>query len=98
MTQGWTLLRKKGIMVYSTCSLTIKQNEENVAWFLQQHPEAELETIPLVSHLGIPLAEIKRTHHDQHIQTLMDKYCVRFDPLISRTSGFFLARFRKMAD
>ncbi|CAO3591646.1 unnamed protein product [Absidia cylindrospora] len=95
MEQGWSLLRKDGYMVYSTCSLTIKQNEENVAWFLKQHPEAHLEKVPLVDNLGIELADIKRaTDHDE-IQTLMEKYCIRFDPLISRTSGFFLARFRK---
>ncbi|KAI8078737.1 uncharacterized protein BX664DRAFT_38011 [Halteromyces radiatus] len=94
MERGWSLLSKGGYMVYSTCSLTIKQNEENVAWFIKQHPEAILEEIPLVSDLDIPLAPIKQINDDK--QQLLEKYCVRFDPLISRTSGFFLARFKKM--
>ncbi|ORX57001.1 S-adenosyl-L-methionine-dependent methyltransferase [Hesseltinella vesiculosa] len=97
MKQGWAMLRTGGIMVYSTCSLTIKQNEENVAWFLTEHPEAHLEPVPLSSQLGIRLAEIKKVQTTGAIQDLMNQHCVRFDPLLSNTSGFFLAKFTKSA-
>lgn len=32
-------------MVYSTCSLSVKQNEEIVGAFLKEQPRAVLETI-----------------------------------------------------
>ncbi|KAI8384614.1 S-adenosyl-L-methionine-dependent methyltransferase [Radiomyces spectabilis] len=95
MKQGWSMLKENGIMVYSTCSLTIKQNEENVAWFLSQHKNAVLETIPCVESLDIRLAAIKHVTQEADIQDRINKHCVRFDPFISKTSGFFVARFRK---
>lgn len=99
MKQGWAMLKQEGIMVYSTCSLTIEQNENNVAWFLSQHSDAELEPLPNLHSLEIKLASIKcislEPKPDKSIQDAIHKYCMRFDPLTSRTSGFFLARFRK---
>ncbi|CAO3637176.1 unnamed protein product [Cunninghamella echinulata] len=96
MDQGWSLLKKNGCMVYSTCSLTIKQNEENVAWFLEKHKDAILEPIPIIKHIDIRLAKIKHSTNNKDIQDRMNKYCIRFDPLISNTSGFFLAKFKKL--
>lgn len=31
-----------GCLVYSTCTLTAEENEENVCWFLSRHPDFEL--------------------------------------------------------
>ncbi|KAI8064427.1 S-adenosyl-L-methionine-dependent methyltransferase [Gongronella butleri] len=77
MAQGWEMLCDDGIMVYSTCSLTIKQNEENVAWFLQAYPDARLEPVPLASELGIQLAKIKHVDAPDNVQKDMDDHCVR---------------------
>ncbi|KAI9307821.1 S-adenosyl-L-methionine-dependent methyltransferase [Cunninghamella echinulata] len=95
MDRGWSLLKKNGYMVYSTCSLTIKQNEENVAWFLEKHKDAILEPIPIINHIDVRLAKIKYSTNNKNIQDRMNKFCIRFDPLISNTSGFFLAKFKK---
>jgi 16S rRNA (cytosine967-C5)-methyltransferase len=35
-------LKKGGRMVYSTCSVTREENEENVKWFLSEHPDFRL--------------------------------------------------------
>ncbi len=35
-------VKKDGILVYSTCTIHRKENEENVAWFLENHKEFEL--------------------------------------------------------
>ncbi len=32
---------KKGIIVYSTCSITYEENERNIKWFLKEFPEFE---------------------------------------------------------
>ena len=28
-----------GVLLYSTCTISASENEENVAWFLQEHPD-----------------------------------------------------------
>lgn len=91
MKQGWKMLRQGGTMVYSTCSLSIRQNEENVAWFLNEFKEAQLTYIP---DFNISKATIKQ-QSDVERQSVIEKYCLRFDPIQSRTSGFFVARFIK---
>lgn len=41
------LVRPGGRMVYSTCTFNPAENEENVAWFLREHPEWEAEAFRL---------------------------------------------------
>ena len=38
----WCYVRKGGVMVYSTCTINPGENQENVAWFLETHPDFEL--------------------------------------------------------
>jgi len=37
----WPLLKPNGLLVYTTCSALKQENEQQIASFLQQHPEAE---------------------------------------------------------
>jgi len=37
----WPLLKSNGLLVYTTCSALKQENEQQIADFLQQHPEAE---------------------------------------------------------
>lgn len=105
MVSGWLLLADDGILVYSTCSLSVRQNEENVAWFLNQHgSEVELEPIPNIHDNGIKAAPIKQgwtlpsmtEETKRGLHAAIERCCVRFDPVTSATSGFFVARFRKV--
>ncbi|RXH75005.1 hypothetical protein DVH24_029726 [Malus domestica] len=45
LTNGFRLLKAGGILVYSTCSLTVAQNEDVVRQFLEGNPCAELQVI-----------------------------------------------------
>ena len=36
------MLKTGGVLVYSTCTITPKENEEQVMWFLDKFPEFEL--------------------------------------------------------
>ena len=35
-------VKSGGILLYSTCTIDKMENESNVAWFLEAHPEFEL--------------------------------------------------------
>lgn len=39
----WDYVRPGGTLLYSTCTINRAENEENVSWFLQEHPEFTLE-------------------------------------------------------
>jgi 16S rRNA (cytosine967-C5)-methyltransferase len=41
----WPLLKPNGLLVYTTCSALKQENEQQIAVFLEQHPEAE-EQLP----------------------------------------------------
>lgn len=36
-------VKSEGVMIYSTCTICKAENEENTRWFLEKHPEFELE-------------------------------------------------------
>lgn len=38
-------VKPQGTLIYSTCTINRKENEENVAWFLEQHKEFQLESM-----------------------------------------------------
>ncbi|CAI9282427.1 unnamed protein product [Lactuca saligna] len=83
LTNGFKLLRVGGNLVYSTCSLTHAQNEDVVERFLSLNPCAELLVIDGSESWPCKSGRIPKT--------------LRFDPLTSRTSGLFVAKFTKLA-
>ncbi|CAG8747277.1 3863_t:CDS:2, partial [Racocetra persica] len=89
LKNGWSLLKPGGILVYSTCSLSYKQNEDVIGWFLSHFANSKLEPIPNINNLTVaPLKKSKYVEVDI-------SNAVRFDPIYSNTSGFFVARIRK---
>jgi 16S rRNA C967 or C1407 C5-methylase (RsmB/RsmF family) len=47
ISNGFRRLRVGGVLVYSTCSLTLSQNEGVVRWLLEREPSARLIPAPL---------------------------------------------------
>ncbi|XP_061660905.1 tRNA (cytosine(72)-C(5))-methyltransferase NSUN6 isoform X2 [Syngnathoides biaculeatus] len=98
LASAWTLkeavraLKRGGVLVYSTCTVTLAENEEQVAWALRTFPGlALLPQEPRVGAEGMPGAGLS----PEQLGLLQ-----RFRPELSRgpdgdTIGFFIAKFRK---
>jgi 16S rRNA (cytosine967-C5)-methyltransferase len=73
-------LKKGGFLVYSTCSVTIEENEEVIKSFLEGHPEFKLvEAKPKLGRQGLlGLGETQRLYPSIH-------FC----------EGFFIAKLEK---
>lgn len=82
LTNGFRLLKVGGSLVYSTCSLTVTQNEDVVEQFLSQNPSAELQEVDAAANWCCRSGRIPRT--------------LRFDPSTSQTSGLFVAKITKL--
>uniref|UniRef100_A0A1D1XNK9 Ribosomal RNA small subunit methyltransferase F n=1 Tax=Anthurium amnicola TaxID=1678845 RepID=A0A1D1XNK9_9ARAE len=83
LTNGFRLLKVGGSLVYSTCSLTVAQNEDVVERFLSGNPSADLQEIGAAKSWPCRSGRIPKT--------------LRFDPSTSQTSGLFIAKFTKIA-
>ena len=73
-------VKKGGFLVYSTCSISVEENELVIEGFLEGHPDFQLvETQPVVGRPG--LRGLTK--------------CQRLYPHINRTNGFFLAKIQR---
>jgi len=82
---GFCLLKPGGILVYSTCSFCISQNEDIVKYLLDTHSNARLIPIdPPTKDNIVPWDNGSLPH------------TVRFYPRSSGTSGMFIAKIMKV--
>ena len=72
--------RKDGVLLYSTCTVNQMENEENVRYFLEKHPEYRL-------------ASIKEYLPDELQKDVMEEGMLQLYPGIHGTDGFFMAGF-----
>jgi len=42
VTKAVELVKPNGYIVYSTCTITVEENESQVAWLLKKYPDLEL--------------------------------------------------------
>ena len=83
------VLKKNGILVYSTCSLEPEENEMNIDWLLSKYPEMKLEQVQLnIGDDGLTEAFGKKLNPEI-------KKCRRFWPTKTNTEGFFIAKLVK---
>ncbi|XP_050436209.1 tRNA (cytosine(72)-C(5))-methyltransferase NSUN6 [Adelges cooleyi] len=83
------LLKPGGILVYSTCTITPEENEQNVAWALEKFAQLELVAInPVAGAPGLPNFGLS----DMNCELVQ-----RFGPdnVENDSIGFFIAKFRK---
>ncbi|MGN0136787.1 16S rRNA (cytosine(967)-C(5))-methyltransferase RsmB [Anaerotignum sp.] len=75
-------VKEGGVLVYSTCTLCRKENEKNLEWFLQNHPEFTAEDIT------------KFLPADWNAETAEKGYLTLL-PHKTGTDGFFISRMRR---
>jgi len=74
-------VKPKGTLVYSTCTMNRMENEENVAWFLEQFPQFQLVDLsPLLP------SSLREANAGKTLQLL---------PGIHHGDGFFISRFER---
>ena len=74
-----TIVRPGGLLIYSTCSLELEENDEQVGTFLAEHPDWTLDAPP---RGVVP-------------DTVLDEGLLRVLPQQHGTDGAFAARFRR---
>lgn len=80
METAFRILRRGGLLLYSTCTLTLEENEANVKW--------------AVDELGFKLRELALAIGSPGLLRL-GKRAVRFEPDAHDTPGFFIALLEK---
>ena len=80
----WPCLRPGGILIYSTCTYNIKENEENVRW-LQEQTGANIIEVPTLPEWGITCSLLPS----------LNAPIYRFIPGLTRSEGLFMAVLRK---
>jgi hypothetical protein len=80
---AWQCLRPGGLLIYSTCTFNIKENEENVRW-MQQELEAEVLPVETRPEWGITGSLLEGFHEPVY----------RFIPGLTRSEGLFVACLR----
>jgi NOL1/NOP2/sun family putative RNA methylase len=86
---AYHVLKKEGVLVYSTCSLEPEENELNIEWILKRYSDLKLEEIKLeIGDQG--LTNIFGEEINPEI-----KKCLRIWPHKTGLQGFFVAKLKK---
>ncbi len=85
LSNVWNYVKPGGTLIYSTCTLTTQENEENYRWILENLP---FTAVDIEDRLPGKMKEI---------QTAGAGY-VRIIPGVYGTDGFFIAKFKRKED
>lgn len=84
VADAWECLVPGGLLIYSTCTYNIKENEENVRWILEEY-DAEMLEVPTDPSWGIT-------------GSLLEGFSApvyRFIPGFTKSEGLFICALRK---
>ena len=87
VADAWECLNPGGILIYSTCTFNIEENEENVRWIIDTY-DAEPIDIPTEPSWGITGSLLEG----------FDVPVYRFIPGITRSEGLFVCVLRKSGE
>lgn len=78
-----------GFLIYITCSLFMEENEEQIAYFLDNNPNYEMVSCQEVWE--------ERFSHSAYMPWSSDGYSITLTPKSTQTDGFFFAVMERMA-
>lgn len=84
VADAWACMNPGGLLIYSTCTFNIKENEENVRWIMEEY-EAEILEVPTEPSWRITGSLLEGFNAPVY----------RFIPGITRGEGLFMAVLRK---
>ncbi|MAG47300.1 tRNA methyltransferase [archaeon] len=87
---AFSILKNKGTLVYSTCSVAPEENEAIIDFLLKENSNAKLQSIDLQIKKSDPILEYKKDKYSKEI-----KKCLRIWPQDNDTEGFFIAKIKK---
>jgi len=93
LQRAFELLKKDGIMAYSTCSLDPEENELCIQKFLERNPSAKLEKI---NFKDLILNNKLKKFKEKEIPKEITEKTIRIWPQDNDTNGFYLAKIRKV--
>ncbi len=92
LSQVCELLKPGGILVYSTCTLGKKENQEIIQKFLINHPQFTPIALPNVVNERL---NKQLNHFSDHQKNDINQCFVQILPNEYQSDGFFIARFMK---
>ena len=93
---AYCVLKRGGILIYSTCSIEPPENEAVIDYLLKRHKKTEVEEINMNAEThGLnpskPILKYEGESYDKRIEQTM-----RIMPQDNDTDGFFIAKIRKI--
>ena len=88
---AFSILKKGGTMIYSTCSLEPEENEGVISWFLENHSDAKIKEINLNIKRSHSITEFEGNQYNPEV-----KKCLRLWPQDNDTEGFFVTKIKKI--
>jgi len=87
---AFQLLKSKGTLVYSTCSVEPEENEEVIDFLLKRFSNAKVRQIKLKINRSEPITKFEGKEYSNEV-----KKCLRIWPQDNDTEGFFVAKIVK---
>ena len=88
----FAVLKKNGVMVYSTCTLAPEENEEVIDFLIKNYPtEVKIEDVKLEIKTRKGVTEWRNKKYDEQV-----KNCLRIYPQDNDCEGFFIAKIRRI--
>lgn len=87
VADAWECLNPGGLLIYSTCTFNLKENEENIRWIVEEY-DAEVLEVPIETSWNITGSLLEG----------FDAPVYRFIPGITRGEGLFVCALRKRGE
>jgi len=87
---AFNILKPRGIIVYSTCSLEPEEDEAVVSYLLDKYKNAKIQDFKLNIKRSEPVTEFEGQIYNENV-----KKCLRIWPQDNNSEGFFVAKIKK---